>query len=69
MNSIKGGHFVSISGVYKQHPAPRLEMECHTGAPSRYGAICGAMPRDTFQRRIDSICGPNPGFKLLNCFY
>ena len=32
MNSIKGGHFVSISGVYKQHPAPRLETECQTGA-------------------------------------
>ena len=35
MNSIKGGHFVSISGVYKQQPAPRLETECQTGAPSR----------------------------------
>ena len=34
MNSIKGGHFVWISGVYKQHPAPRLETECQTGAPS-----------------------------------
>ena len=34
MNSIKGGHFVSISGVYEQHPAPRLETECQTGAPS-----------------------------------
>ena len=34
MNSIKGGHFVSISGVYKQHPAPRLDTECQTGAPS-----------------------------------
>ena len=22
MNSIKDGHFVSISGVYKQHPSP-----------------------------------------------
>ena len=34
MDSIKGGHFVSIFGVYKQHPAPRLETECQTGAPS-----------------------------------
>ena len=37
MNSIKGGHFVLISGVYKQHPAPRLETECQTGALSRGG--------------------------------
>ena len=35
MNSINGGHFVSISGVNKQHPAPRLETKCQTGAPSR----------------------------------
>ena len=34
MNSIKGGHFVQISGVYKQHPAPRLETECQTCASS-----------------------------------
>ena len=35
MNSIKGRHFVSFSGVYKQHPAPRLETECQTGTTSR----------------------------------
>ena len=35
MNSIKGGHFVSIFGVYKQHLAPRLETKFQTGAPSR----------------------------------
>ena len=34
MNSINGGHFVCISGVYKQHPAPRLETKSQTGAPS-----------------------------------
>ena len=34
MNSIKGGHFVSISVVYKQHPAHCLETECQTGALS-----------------------------------
>ena len=39
MNSIKGGHFVLISGVYKQHPAPRLETECQTGAPSTVGLM------------------------------
>ena len=27
--------FFSISGVYKQHPAFRLETECQTGAPSK----------------------------------
>ena len=37
MNSIKGGHFVWIYGVFKQHPAPRLETECQTGAPSNIG--------------------------------
>ena len=35
MNSINGGHFVRISGVYKQHPATRLETKSQTGAPSR----------------------------------
>ena len=34
MNSINGGLFVLISGVYKYHPAPRLETKCQTGAPS-----------------------------------
>ena len=36
MNSINGGHFVWISGVYKQQPAPRMETKCQTGAPSKY---------------------------------
>ena len=35
MNSINGGYFVWISGIYKHHPAPRLETKCQTGAPSR----------------------------------
>ena len=37
MNSINSGHFVRISGVNKhdkQHPAPRLETKCQTGASS-----------------------------------
>ena len=36
MNSINGGHFVCISGVFKQHPAPRLETKSQTGAPSKF---------------------------------
>ena len=36
MNSINNVHFVRISGVYKQHPAPRLETKCQTGAPSKH---------------------------------
>ena len=35
MNSINGGHFVWISGVYKQHPAPRLGTKFQTGASSK----------------------------------
>ena len=35
MNSINDGHFVSISGVYKQPLAPRLETKFQTGAQSR----------------------------------
>ena len=37
MNSIKVDRFVSISGVYKQHPALLLETECQTGALSTPG--------------------------------
>ena len=40
MNSINGGHLVWISGVYKQHPAPRLETKCQTGAPSSLPHTC-----------------------------
>ena len=41
MNSINGGYFVWISGVYKQHPAPRLETKCQTVPRLSHGLLNG----------------------------
>ena len=62
MNSINGGHFVWICGVYKQRPAPRLETKCQTGAPSTFHLDSETGSPSTFH--MDSETGAPSTFHM-----